>query len=156
MKNPGEYLQTFNESWTGAREILGAIGYPDCGGLNKLDDPTTTFSLRRATNATPFGGQPLSYLPKLIMQTTLHLNADDLDISVIEKIRNAFAHQPIKIEPDLPSHPDAKNGILAQDLSNFLLALPRLSNEETESFKADVEAIRRDANAAPYRDPWAS
>ena len=47
------------------------------------------------------------------MNATFRLNADDLDLSMIEKIKNMFAHHPIEI------------AVLERDETEYLLSNPQ-------------------------------
>lgn len=47
-----------------------------------------------------------------------------------------------------------RRGIPLRELAAGLAAGPRLSEEEAEDFRRDVEDARRRAAALPVRDPW--
>jgi antitoxin (DNA-binding transcriptional repressor) of toxin-antitoxin stability system len=47
-------------------------------------------------------------------------------------------------------------GVRARDFPNLMASIPHLTPEELHDFAADIETARRELDAIPLRDPWAS
>ena len=56
----------------------------------------------------------------------------------------------------VPFKPGLPRGVPIEDLPRIFASLPRLSDEEWESFAADIEAGRPTASEDDFRDPWES
>ena len=90
------------------------------------------------------------------MEATLQLNADELDLPMVEKIREMFAHQTISISVATGEQAGGETAPKLKDLKRILEELPRLSKEDADSFASDIEDVRKILNAEPMRDPWQS
>jgi hypothetical protein len=90
------------------------------------------------------------------MQANFQLNADELGLPLVEKIKAMFAHQSIRISVVPADEPVNGTAPRLADLKRILEELPRLSKEDADAFARDIEDARKILNAEPMRDPWQS
>ena len=88
------------------------------------------------------------------MNATFHLNADELGLPLLEKIRTMFAHQTIRLSVALEEAEASPRTVRLTELESVLDTSPYMSRDETEQFAHDIRESRRQANLQSLRDPW--